>query len=153
MDDLALRSWADVEGDPVKIRAGVEEILERQRYSGGPWLFKDVKLVFCWETWAEAFPDATWVTVWRDPDMIVESFRRWGLAKRVSFDHRRVVAEHHSRARGIPAIEVRPDDLFRGEVSQYRKAAEEVGLEWDMEKVKRVIDPEMFHADPAVFSG
>lgn len=146
MDDIALRSWGDVRADPVKLRITVEELLEEQGFAGGLWMYKDVKLVFCWESWAEAFPDALWVTVWREPAAIVDSFGRWGMGHYIE-DPERVVREHHERARMIPeAMEVRPDQLLAGDATAYQAVVERLGLEWRPDEVARVVDPTRFQA-------
>lgn len=146
MDDLGLRSFADCDADPAWIRASVERIITAQGYKGGPWLFKDVKLVFCWRAWADAFPDATWATVWRGPEQILASFDRWAMRGRVSFDGERVVREHHSRAEQIPAMRLYPDALFDGDDSAYLAVCERVGVTWDRDAVASVVDPDRYHA-------
>lgn len=146
MDPIALRSWADItEGDPDRLRSAVLQELRKQGYTGGPWLYKDVKLVFCWRVWKEAFPEAVWVTVWRSPEAIVESFGRWGLSANVEFDHERVVKEHHDRAGRIPSLDVFPDDLLKGDDSRYRFVANRLGITWDPDAVAEVVDPERYH--------
>lgn len=150
MDELALRSFADVEGDPGEVRKRVAEILEAQGYDGGPWLYKDAKLVFCWRTWDEAFPRATWVTVWRPPTEIVASFGRWGLSKKIDFDGDRVVREHQSRARELyierpgRSFVAIPRRLIEGVEDQYRRIADEYGIPWRGGAVRDVVDPERF---------
>lgn len=150
MDRLALRTFADVEGDPDQLRQDVEAILNRQAYTGGPWLYKDAKLVFCWRTWAEAFPDATWVTVWRPPQQILESFGRWGMGDKIRFDGEEVIQEHHDRARAITdALPVFPDHLLEGDASSYQAAARAHGIEWSRYQVSRVVDPDRYHLSPS----
>lgn len=146
MDPIAVSSFADVEADPQQLRRQVEGVLDRQGYQGGPWLFKDVKLVFVWQSWDQAFPGAQWVTVWREPEAILASFDRWGLAtSRPGFDGRRIIREHHDRARQIPGIHVYPDDLFCGDHSQYRQVCEDIGVEWDLAAVRKAVDPDRYH--------
>lgn len=151
MDRIALRSFADVEGDPKRVRDRVEEIVREQGYRGGPWLYKDVKLVFCWRTWAEAFPEATWVTVWRPPKTILESFGRWGMSDRYRFDGERVIREHHDRARKIEgAIPVFPDHLIQGDHSEYREVCRAAGISWDEKAMRRAVNPDRYHLTEGV---
>lgn len=146
MDKLALRSFADADGDPEHLRREVEEITRAQGLDPDePWLYKDCKLVFCWETWAEAFPDATWVTVWRSPGKIIASMTRWGLADRVDFTPGTVIREHHDRAREIPdAVPVFPRHFIEGDESEYRVAALEYGIPWVGDIARRQIHPDRF---------
>lgn len=148
MDPLALQSWEDVGGDSVKLRAEVERIVRRQGYEGGPWLFKDVKLVFARRVWSRAFPDATWATVWRPVREILASMERWELAESTRFDGGRVIAEHWSRAGKIRgAVRLVPRDLLDGDDSRYRAAAERIGVAWDPAAVERVIDRDRFREE------
>lgn len=154
MDDIAVRSFADVTANPAAIRKGVRGVLEREGWDGGPWLFKDVKLVFCWRSWADAFPLAQWVTVWRDPEAILESFGRWGLARGLAayFDGRRIIREHHERAAQIPATKLYPDRLLNGPACYYDRdyahVAELMGVDWAWAAVADVVDPHRYHATP-----
>lgn len=146
MDDRALTSFADVEGDPDRLRAQVEGELEREGYDGGRWMFKDVKLVFCWPTWALAFPNAIWVTVWRRPPDIVASFERWGLSGVPGFDGETVIREHQARAIDIPAHRLWPSQLVEGESCAYQRLCRHAGLAWDQDAVDALIDPDRFQA-------
>ena len=146
MDDLALRSFTDAEeGDPKMLRRGVERTLREQGYEGGPWLYKDCKLVFCWRLWVRAFPEATWATVWRTPAGIRSSMERWGLANRVDFDPDEVIREHHERARKIKrAWSVFPAHLRDGDPAEYRRVAWAYGLKWRERVALETVDPERF---------
>lgn len=149
MDDVALRSFADVSADPELLRARVEKILLVNHYpkDGRPWMFKDVKLVFCWRSWAAAFPDAVWVYVWRQPGAVIESFGRWLM--NVKFDGPRVVEEHQSRALQIPDVRVlSPDLLMSGDSAAYEAVADAIGVPWDPAAVAGAVDPRRFHAEP-----
>lgn len=55
-------------------RAAVIETIERDGYPGGPWVFK----CSAWyaPAWIDAFPDASLITVRRDPAQAVASARR-----------------------------------------------------------------------------
>ncbi|MFP3947091.1 MAG: hypothetical protein ACLFWG_00040 [Longimicrobiales bacterium] len=153
MDPIAVQSFADLESwNAEDLRERVLDILRREGWGGeGVWMFKDVKLVFAWRAWAEAFPEATWVTVWRPVEEITESFSRWPLARGTpGFDGERVIEEHHSRAReledgvGHGHVGIEPVDLFLGDDADYREVCRRVGLEWDREEVRRVVDPSRF---------
>lgn len=149
MDRAALTSFADCDASPYWIRRNVVGVLKAQGYSGGPWLFKDVKLVFQWRAWAEAFPGAQWVTVWRPPTAIVESIReRWAMTDRYDFDAEAVVREHHSRAREIAreldlSVPLFPNGLIRGDAKPYQRVAERMGVGWDPAAL-RAVEPGRF---------
>lgn len=146
MDERALTSFVDVGAGPRWIRNTVLGVLEQQGYQGGPWLFKDVKLVFCWRSWAEAFPEAVWATVWRSPPDILDSFDRWDLTKPEGFDGPRIITEHHRRALRIPGPRLHPSRMIAGDVELYRAVCERMGIEWNAEAVAAVVSPENFHA-------
>lgn len=150
MDPLAMRSFTDCEADAEELRADVVAILKRSGYRYGPWLFKDPKLVFCWRPWARAFPEAAWVTVWRDVDEIVASFGRWGYFQNLNLDARSVIAEHHRRAEDLRrevagCRSLYPADLVRGRDVAYREVAADVGVKWDEAAVAEAVDPDRFH--------
>lgn len=142
LDPLAQSSFGDVEPDPAWVRREVVGILRDQRYPGGPWAYKDAKLVFQWRAWQQAFPSALWVAVWRDPEDVAASHRRWGLHLRSGGDADRVVKEHQARLADIPALHVWPDRLVRGDTSEMEDVVEALGLGWDREAVRDVVEPE-----------
>lgn len=147
MDDLALRRFANVEASPDLIRENVRDVLRAQGYEDGPWLYKDVKLVFCWRSWAEAFPGATWAVVWRPPKQIEASMARWQLAGRVEFNPWDVIDAHHERARKIEgAHAVFPEHFIYGDDSEYRNVALDYGVPWIPDIARRQIDPERFRS-------
>lgn len=149
MDPLAMRSFTDCDSDADELRDDVIAVLKRSGYRYGPWLFKDPKLVFCWRPWARAFPNAVWVTVWRDVDEIVASFGRWGYFQNLNLDAWGVIAEHHRRVETLQrnvehCFPLYPVDLIQGRTSEYQRVAEEMGIAWDEAKVASVIDPDKF---------
>lgn len=150
MDKLGLASWVDVDPDDVdaeSLRERILGIVFNQGYSGGPWLYKDAKLVFAWRAWAAAFPRAIWVTVWRPREAILDSFDRWPMSRQHDFIGERVVDEHHDRARKIEgALPVFPDRLLRDRDDEaYRVVAAAAGLRWDLDAAMDAIDPSMYH--------
>lgn len=149
MDEKAMRSFATVRRgtDPDEIRSTAAGILQTDRWQGGPWLFKDPKLVFCWELWAKAFPDALWITVWREPAAVADSFGRWVYTNQPWREHgaERVIWEHQSRAAQIPGVKVYPDRLLNGRPGRYELVCAALGLKWDPAAVAQVVDPKKYH--------
>jgi len=60
---------------PEVVRDEMQPLLERVDCA------KDVKLVHFWPVIAEAFPEAKWVIVWRDPKKIAASCMRTHFMK------------------------------------------------------------------------
>ena len=58
------------------LRVAVLDAIAADGYAAGPWLYKDAKLLLCWEWWVAAFPDATWVVTRRPLDDIAASCER-----------------------------------------------------------------------------
>lgn len=126
MDPLGRTSFADVTTNPAQLRREVVGVLQAQRYAGGPWLYKDAKLLFMVDAWREAFPDAVWVAVWRDPEAIAASVaERWAPR-----DPEALVAQYHERLAALDALPVRPGDLARGWTDDYRAVCRVAGMEW-----------------------
>lgn len=123
------------------------------RYSLGKHLVdvdcvKDVKFVHFWPVLAEAFPDAVWLIVWRDPDKIAASCVRTKFMKKLgTHEEWKVWAEtYHQRCRELLAQY--PDRVFEVDSSCLRThnegisgAVKAVGLEWDETAIDRVFDP------------
>lgn len=121
--------------------------------AGGPrpWAYKDAKLALVWQVWADAFPDAKWVLVRRDPERIADSCLRATFMMR--FNDRngwlKWVREHEARfdamkAAGLDLVEVWPD-RFVVDPLAFRPVAEHCGLWFDSAHVAAATDPDQWH--------
>ncbi|MEL6793182.1 MAG: sulfotransferase, partial [Pseudomonadota bacterium] len=124
--------------DPL-LRQRVERALAAQGFAGdGPWGYKEPKLCLVWPTWAEAFPDATWVLVDRAPEAIVRSCLRTGFMRRHSCDPefwRCFVNRYRDRmddlSRSAPnVVRISADALVGGARDPIRELATALGLSW-----------------------
>jgi hypothetical protein len=61
----------------------IDSYLEQEGYEGGPWFYKDNRLLWLYETFKCLYPHATWVVVRRDPLELVEScLKTWWMQGR-----------------------------------------------------------------------
>lgn len=69
-------------------KSDVLEEIESQGYSGGPWMFKDTKILHAWPVWEREL-DPIWVKVRRKREDILSSFARchWMAHVRSEWDH------------------------------------------------------------------
>lgn len=143
VDPLGLHSWDDISPDPLAIREQVVRLIRLQGYEGGPWVYKEAKVVFMWRAWAEAFPRARWVTIWRDPEDVADSLLRWRFSARKITDPRPIVEQYHSRARQIPSSRVHPARLIEGDAQEFRELILRLGLSWDESgaRLYSIVDP------------
>jgi len=122
-------------------------VLERIRGTGTPIAYKDAKICLMWPVWADAFPEAKWVLVRRDPDRIVDSCIRTPFMSRFGNDRtewRRWVDEYERRLAAIHAsscdsVEIWPDEYVR-RPQAFAPIAEFCDLEFDPDAVLRCCD-------------
>ena len=109
---------------------------------------KDVKALHFWPILAEAFPQATWVVVWRDPKKIAASCMRTKFMKHFdSPDAWEAWAEtHHTRCKELQ--DRYPDRVYVVNASHLgtdtaalSSAVRASGLQWDEASVGKVFEP------------
>lgn len=112
---------------------------------------KMVKTAQFWPMMADAFPEARWIVVMRDPSGIAKSCVRAPFM--TAFDsppawegwarayHRHCAALTST----VGACEVWPDRAVRGGAEHFRPMVEYAGLDWNGDAVSRVINPGKWH--------
>ncbi len=131
----------------------VKDIIVKQGYKGGEWLFKDPKMTLQWQVWADAFPDAKWIMVRRPTEQIAESCLRTSFMKAHSNkqDWLNYAQEHVNRMEalkesGADVREILSSNLVAGQLNDIHEMIEWAGLEWQEEEVKDFIEPSFWHA-------
>jgi len=136
MDEL--KSWSNA-------RSQIQRAMTEDGYTGGPWFFKTVKGCHFWPVLHEAFPEAKWIIVRRDPEQIEASCHRTRFMKKAP-DWSAWVREHERRieelSNTVDCIEVWPNP---NEAESFVDMVDYAGLEWNGVAVKEVLDPSQWH--------
>jgi len=132
-------------------RARVEQVMCQQGYKDGPWYYKGAKMCLVWYLWHLAFPDAKWIIVRRDKHDIVRSCLRTafmrkyhdavGWHKWVEVHERRFQQMIHT---GLDVMEVWPKKAIEGDMDEFKRMAEWLGLTWQQKQVEAFIDPALY---------
>lgn len=140
--------------DAKDMRIAVNRLIANQGYAGGPWAYKDAKLLLQWRAWHAAYPDATWVVCRRDPADIIQSCLTTDFMMQHSRDPEFWAAwsdQYHSLLQSLVedpvtnTIEVWPDEFFENP-SAAEQLVEQLGLDWDAEAFFRFVDPALWKA-------
>jgi hypothetical protein len=166
VDPLGQYPLPDVSNMPIPTnwRARVEQIIQEQGYSGGPWFYKGAKMCLTWPLWHYAFPDAKWIIVRRATRDIVNSclrtafmraFRNENNQHKVGVDNARDgwiwwVHQHEQRfvemiQAGLNVKVVWPQRMVQGDYKQMYETVEWLGLKWSS-GVLSFIDPKLWKA-------
>lgn len=115
------------------------------------WLFKEFRILMTWPLWYKYFPDSVYILNRRDFQNNLKSMQKHRvISKRGSVDdlefwikwarqRQEEIAEHCSH------VWVYVDKIWNGDMSEARKVIEFCGLEFDEEKAKDWIDPNLCH--------
>lgn len=133
-------------------RETVLRIVLEQGYAEGPWFIKEPKMALTWYVWAKAFPRAAWVLVRRAPDDIVTSCiktsfmrayqTRPGWLGWVAVHEKRFEEMHDAR---LKIYQVWPQRAVDGDYTELQAMVNNLGLEWDFDKVKAFVTPSLWH--------
>lgn len=120
-----------------------------RRYLGSGWGYKDAKILLTWPIWRQAFPNARWVLVRRDPAAIVKSCIRTPFMKGRTYKAGWIawVKEHELRLddlknSGVKWVECWPDP---DEPESFREAVEFCGLTYEPTTVATILEPGAWH--------
>jgi len=128
----------------------VENLRERVlKELGDANAVKDAKITLMWQAFHKAFPEAQWVIVRRDKAKIVDSCKRARFMKKAP--NWEVWAEEHEKRfkamrRKVNYFEVWPDKMIsEGDYSEMVDLVDWLGLEWNGQAVKKIVDPDQWH--------
>lgn len=104
--DLHGADWLDPNA-PVehpKFHNFIEKTMKRQGYQGGPWFIKIG--AYYWRTFESFNP--VYVKVWRDPELIFQSYKRLGWLGRFGGDGaiRTIIENQHNMMRSIEGPDI-----------------------------------------------
>ena len=149
---------------PVDWRKRVEQVMLREGYKSGEWMYKDSRSSLIWPVWNYAFPNAKWIIVRRKTGDIIQSCLKTGYMSAFDSETNRknVGAEterdgwlwwiHQYEKRfgemieaGLNCKVVWPERMVDGDYKQIRETLEWVGLTWSKEVINW-IDPLLWNS-------
>ena len=123
----------------------VHQLLESDGYEGGPWLVKHSPPT--WRAWRQFSPK--WILIKRNPVKLLESRIKCGQWDMTREEHEIAIATDLVVMDGIEfhysGLEIWTDKLFSGCWSELEDAFEYCGLTLDVDKVKRILKPSLWH--------
>ena len=146
---------------PIDWRKRVEDVIKKEGYTGGEWMYKGSKICLLHPVWHYAFPNAKWIIVRRNDDDIVNSCLHTGFM--CAFDSPENVAavgakdardawywwvrQHNRRfvemiESGVNCKQVHPERMLKGDYSQINEMLEWLGLKWNSE-IPTFIEPKL----------
>ena len=111
------------------------------------WFVKNSKLLFFWRMWNNAFPNARWILVRRDPKEVATAcVRTYTMTGRTQYEEWLEWAEWYGRqmdeVKSVVgrSFEVWPEKMFKRDFKEIRTAVESCGLEWNQLVVDQLLD-------------
>lgn len=127
------------------------EVMVEQGYVDGPIFYKGAKMCLMWPVWNTAFPHAKWVLVRRDEEEIAQSCLRTPFMTAYNdVEGWKEWINHHKLCwdemftEGLDIFEIWTPQLVDGDLSAAKEMVQWLGLEWDEEKVREFISPEIW---------
>lgn len=165
--DLNKQVLADLGWDPLGVdplpqsnppefstfRDAVVHRLRLQGYTGqAPWAFKCVKTPLMWRLWHNAFPQAQWIVVRRDPKEVVQSMLRSSFFQSRGHDQAwweqwlLRFNEYFSDLTSIVSSfrEISMASCIHGDVTKLQTLITDLGLTWNEVNARTFIDPTLW---------
>lgn len=149
-DPAGVTSLPDLDHLPLypHLRYQVRRVLAKEGYRNGPWALKDPKLSLIWPIFAEAFPEATWLIVHRDPAKVVQSLCTTSFMARhytsppywQSFLQSYAARLERLRASNARVFDVSADEVASGEYTEIEKILDLHDLPFEMDCFEAAID-------------
>lgn len=132
------------------LKERIRAILNRDGYDGERWLYKCPKMLLLWPLFAEAFPKAQWVVVWRPRNEIIDSCMRTSFMARPERDRdfwNKWAAEYWWRSMSLIIDQPRTISIesprFAIDGDYVEAKVKEIGLIYDEDKVREFIQPDL----------
>jgi hypothetical protein len=123
-----------------------------------PWLIKASSLVWFYDAFHDAFPEALWVLPWREPGDIVKSILRHPAMGRSTPDKEKlfnyVLAMQRKqgiiKAENINAASLNTEELVKNRRPQCLKTfIEKNGIKFSQNIINETVNPDMWHTADA----
>jgi hypothetical protein len=157
-DPLGVRKLppVDIQIEVIGLSDIIKNILEKDGYEHNkPWLLKDPKLTLVWPIYKKAFPDATWLVVWRDEEGSINSCLRARFMNQQSQDRefwKKFAKEYQIRIdalkrSGANVLEISSPEVISGHFEHLRKIVSQLGLTFKESELREFISPAFWHGN------
>ena len=162
-DPLGVKKLPQFKGEPRAngLVDAIQLILQKEGYKQNQqWLYKDAKLSLLWPYFINAFPNARWVIVKRNPEHVIDSCLHTHFmahhSKSRLFWHT-FVREYQQRLNqlkhsGAQVYSISADKLIRGKYSGLQRLTQELGVEYNHSRIQEFISPNLWQRRPEVYS-
>jgi len=119
-------------------KKAVSDVMIRDGYKEGPWMYKDSTSTLIWPVWQDAYPDAKWIIVRRKTNDIVNSCMK--TTYMTEYDTKEgwleMVHKYEKHFNEMVAAklnykELWPERMVQGDYSQLYSVVEWAGLTWN----------------------
>lgn len=137
------------------LRDSALSIIKNDGYSGDmPWAYKDAKLTLLWPLFIQAFPNARWIIVSRNPEDVIRSCLRTHFMAHHSQSNafwRDFVSQYQARLTALKesqaqVYEISADNLISGNSDEILTLADSLGLRSDRHVIESFVDPNFWQA-------
>jgi len=118
------------------------------------WMYKGAKMCLMWPQWNEAFPKAKWIIVRRDEASVIKSCLKTSFMRAYHNEagwkkwcNQHILKFNEMLEAGLDISVVWSPRVMSGDFHEIRDAVEHVGLEWNEEKVRQFVTPEIWHGE------
>lgn len=135
------------------VKRGIEVGLDAEEYNGGPWFFKDSKLILLWPIWHDIFPQAKWIIINRNKEDIIAScmkspsmdaFGRPSLWEAMVEEYRRRILKLKDQ---VNHIDIWPDRIILENEDELSKIETFIGLSINRERASKFVDKDVWRKD------
>lgn len=140
---------------PYTWKTQVTQILAKQQYSAGPWMYKSARLVQLWPVWHYAFPNARWLIIRRrtgdvlyscEKTMWMRAFKDPVILKQFGFSSEKEgwlwwIHQHEQRfvemiEAGLDCRIIWPDRMATGDFRQMMETVNWLRLPWSVDAMQ-----------------
>lgn len=136
-------------------RGKIVSIVRRQGYDYNlwkmPWFYKSSRVCLLWPMWYDAFPEAHWIIVKRNPHDIAQSCMDTGYMTAHStiegwekwVDSYNMIFDDIKRSKIMYNV-IEPERVINGDFDQIKSVVKDLGLVWRENQVKSFIKPNLW---------
>ena len=135
-------------------RSKIFQVIDNQGYpekKDRPWFYKGAKMCLFWTQWSDAFPEARWIIVRRDPEDIISSCLKTGFMRAYTTRDgwMKWVKIHlkrfeEMRSAGLDVMDVWPSKIIAGDYEESMEAINHIGLSWNQDVIEDFISPRLW---------
>jgi len=132
----------------------ISNVVYRQGYTDGPWMFKDAKITLMWKLWYEMFPKADYFITKRRNEDIINSCLRTKFMNMYTTKEgwQKWIDTHHEhlddfKKSGAKIHEIDTSELVHGNIAELAELIYDLGFELPLAAAKSFIVPEAWKGE------